>query len=99
MSNVLTSGAVMPVYQQNLDIAWREVDHEAVLVDPVARMLRVLNPAGTFLWSAMAAPSTLEELAGQLSREFGIDTETARKDVDAFLRVLLERKLVREVTP
>lgn len=87
----------MTAYQQNREIAWREVDGEAILVDPLARQLRVLNPAGTFLWAQLEAPRTAEELAALLTAEFDVTAGEARRDVEGFLAHLLGRKLVREV--
>ncbi len=84
-------------YQQDLDIAWREVDGEAVLVDPQARQLRVLNPSGSFLWAQMEKPRSLDDLAGALVKEFAVDPVTARADAEAFVRSLMERKLLKEV--
>ncbi len=87
----------MAKYQQDRDIAWRQVDGEAVLVDPVARLLRVLNPSGCFLWAELEQPRSADELAQLLSHEFDVAPEAARKDVETFLGLLKDRKLVKEI--
>lgn len=57
-----------------------------------------LNPAGTVLWEAMKSPRTAEELAAILREKWpSLDTETARRDVDAFLESLRGHDLV-EIT-
>ncbi len=87
----------MAKYQQDRDIAWRQVDGEAVLVDPVARLLRVLNPSGCYLWAELEHPRSADELVELLAGEFDVTPEAARKDVEAFLGLLKDRKLVKEV--
>ncbi len=87
----------MPKYQQDRDIAWRSVDGEAVLVDPVARELRVLNPVGTAVWAALETPRTLEELTAEIAAAFDVSPGTARADIEAFLAVLRSKKLLREI--
>jgi len=87
----------MPKYQQDRDIAWRSVDGEAVLVDPVARELRVLNPVGTVVWAALETPRTLDELVKEITAAFDVGPEKARADLDAFLAALRSKKLLREI--
>ena len=84
-------------YQQDRDIAWRDVDGEAVLVDPAGRMLRVLNPAGCVLWTELERPRTLDDLAAALAARYEVEPARARADAEAFVRERSARKLVQEI--
>lgn len=75
-------------------VSWREVDGETILLDIDNADYLGLNGAGTLLWRLMAAGTTRTRLIGALHAEFGIDTEQATDDVDAFLHQARQRKLL-----
>jgi coenzyme PQQ synthesis protein D (PqqD) len=78
------------------DVAWREVDGELIAVDLPRSAYLGANPSGTLLWSRLAEGATRVELAQALVDTYGIDTERAHGDVDAFLRDLSSRSLLAE---
>lgn len=81
-------------FRQKPRIAWREIDGEAVLVDPVRGRMLVLNDTGLYLWQALERPKDSRELAESLCTEFDVSADTAAHDVGAFLESLRERNLV-----
>ncbi len=53
-----------------------------------------LNDSGAFLWNNLKEEITKEELTEKLLEEYEIDRETATNDVDEFLTILENRKLL-----
>jgi hypothetical protein len=76
------------------DVAWQEVDGEVVALDEREALYLAANPAGAILWRALANGTTHERLVTGLVAEFGIETDRASADVDAFLADLRERGLL-----
>jgi hypothetical protein len=65
-----------------------------VVLDPAESRYVRLNPAGSLLWDALAAPATLEALAGRLVDAYAVDAARATADASAFVAALAERDLV-----
>ena len=68
---------------------------ETVILDPSTDAYARLNRAGTFLWPLIAEGRRLDELAQALAARFALAPEQARADVEAFVRMLLERGFVQ----
>ena len=78
-------------------VAARRVAGEMVLVpfgarspDPEykAAQLYVLNQTGALIWNLLETPSTVADLARNLTDQYETTDERARADVDAFLRAM-----------
>jgi hypothetical protein len=67
---------------------------ETVILDPSTDAYARLNRSGTFLWPSIAEGSRLQDLAQTLADRFSLPPEQARTDVEAFVRMLLERGFV-----
>ncbi len=67
---------------------------EAVLYDPVAGEVHVLNPMGRLVWEACEAGLTEAELIAALVPATGLSAQTLTADVDAYLRQLASSGLV-----
>ena len=78
------------------DLAWRTVDDELIAIDVRESTYLSANDSGLLMWNALAAGTTKDALTASLVAEYGIDTETASADVDAFLAHLKERGLLDE---
>lgn len=79
---------------RNAGVAWKEVDGEVVALDEREALYLAANPAGAILWRALADGATHGALVNGLVDEFGIDSDRASADVDAFLADLRERGLL-----
>jgi hypothetical protein len=75
-------------------VAWKEVDGEIVALDEQAAVYLAANPAGALLWRTLAGGATRETLVAELMGEYGIDSDRAAADTDAFLHDLRERGLL-----
>lgn len=59
-------------------------------------LMIVLNETGRFLWERLADGAAPGELEAALLAEYGIDGETARRDVQAFIERMRNRGLFEE---
>ena len=72
-------------------IEWRETDGEITLRDARTSQCVALNQTGSLLWLSLAEGATRDHLVGLLVGRFGITSERAFTDVDAFLQDLAWR--------
>ena len=75
-------------------VEWREVDGEIVALDLRDSTYLAINRSGTVVWPGLLAGATREDLSARLTEAFGIDEQTAARDLDDFLRALEERDLL-----
>ena len=83
-------------YRQNEEIAWRTIEGEAVLVEPISGVVFVLNGVGSKIWSMLEQPLSSVEIVETIS----VDYPSQQKigvDVRLFLDNLTERGLIHEV--
>lgn len=71
----------------------REVGDELIIVPlsgNVAQMneLFTLNETARFIWENITENNTVQDLENQLTTTFDIDSDTAKKDIEKFLRQL-----------
>lgn len=55
-----------------------------------------LNESGSFLWKNMTEHTDRESLIMALTKEYGVDKELAAKDVEAFVKNLLDAGVIEE---
>ncbi len=84
-------------YRQNPVIAWREIDSEAVLVDPRDGQIRVLNRTGSTVWNFCGEARTLADIAEHISGKFEITRKQALEDIRDFIEDCLKRDLLQVV--
>ncbi|MGZ4385179.1 MAG: PqqD family protein [Gaiellaceae bacterium] len=75
-------------------LEWRILDDELVALDEPSSTFFTVNRTGRTLWPALARGATREELITLLVTQFGVDQETAGRDLDRFLVALAERGLL-----
>ncbi len=76
------------------DLVWREVGDEVIILDTRASIYASVNESGRVLWLRLAEGATLDDLAGELQREYGLDAADAKRDAEAFVTSLRERDLL-----
>jgi hypothetical protein len=77
-------------------IEWREVEGEIVALDLESSEYIAVNRTGAAIWPLLAEGARRDELAARLVGEYGIDEDSAARDVDAFVKTLSERELLAE---
>lgn len=75
-------------------VEWKEIDGEIVALEADTSTYLAANPSGAVLWQALAVGATRDQLANALASRYGISTETAAGDVDAFVSQLSARGLL-----
>ena len=76
------------------DLHWREIDGEVIALEARGSTYMATNDAGTLLWRALVSGATLEQLADELVRTFGIDRDRAVADADRFVAELVAQGLI-----
>jgi hypothetical protein len=80
------------------DVVWRDAEDELVVLELSTSVYLTLNGTAKLLWEALSGGATTETLVETLIREYEIDSEQARADVEGFLAVLTERNLLVRAT-
>jgi Coenzyme PQQ synthesis protein D (PqqD) len=75
-------------------LEWREIEGEIVAVDTRTSTYVAVNRAGATLWPALVRGATRDDLAAILTNEFKVDRASANTDVDAFIGMLAEQRLL-----
>ena len=76
------------------ELAWREFDGEAVLLDLRTSTYLSTNPAATLLWRELDGGTTQSAMAAALVDAFGISLERATADVTTFIADCRDRDLL-----
>jgi len=75
-------------------MTWQAVDDEIVCLDLATSEYISINVAGTALWPQLLTGEDEAALATTLVDTFGIDEQTARRDVETFLDTLRSKALL-----
>jgi hypothetical protein len=78
-------------YRANEVVSCAEEDEDgALLYNPDKDDSVLLNPSGRSIWALLAAPRTLDEIAGHLTATYpSVTLEQATQDADKFIQSLL----------
>lgn len=82
---------------RNSAVLWRELDGEAILLDPQEGCSYNLNQVGTLIWTLLDGKHTLAGIATTLCEAFEVEHAQALQDVQQLVNELLEHKLLSEV--
>jgi hypothetical protein len=85
---------IEPLKLRSEQLAWREIEGEAVVLDLRSGTYLSVNVVGRMLWTQLADGATPAELYATVAEAFEIDPATAREDVNRFLTDLTERGLL-----
>lgn len=53
-----------------------------------------INESGEFIWRQLLEDTDTETVAAALCAEYEVDRETALKDVEAFVNILMDKKVL-----
>jgi hypothetical protein len=84
--------------QRNGVVLWRELDGEAILLDPQEGCSYNLNPVGTFIWKLLDGTHSFEAIASALCEVYEVDYPQALDDVGKLVNDLRANKLLSENT-
>ena len=77
-------------------VLWREVEGEAVLLDPASGHYFGLEGAGSALWKRLQSPATFDDLRRTVREEFDMPEKAVEPDIEEFLRALCDAGLCDE---
>jgi hypothetical protein len=80
--------------QRNGAVLWRELEGEAVLLDPAEGCTYNLNRVGTLIWKLLDGNHTTNDIASVICQEFEVEHEQALQDVEKMLTELLNNNLL-----
>ena len=84
-------------------VLFKELDGETVLLDLASENYFKLDEVGTRIWQLLAENGDPEQAFKTILREFEVDRDTLRVDMDLLLSQLLDAGLLKssndEVTP
>ncbi len=75
-------------------VLWRELDGEAILLDPRAGCSYNLNPVGTLIWKLLDGQHDAEAIVTAICEAYEVEPEQAERDMQHLLNELLTNKLV-----
>lgn len=75
-------------------VEWRHVEGQILALHTSSSTFFNTNSTGALLWSALAEGRTREQLADELVAKYKIEIQTARRDVDSFLKALERQNLL-----
>lgn len=55
-----------------------------------------LNDSGSFFWDCLLKDTTVDNVVKTVTGEYDVDEATAKKDVEAFVKMLRENNLLEE---
>lgn len=75
-------------------IMQEEFDHTGIVFNPDSNKVMTLNASGVELWKAFEKNHSIEEAALMLTEKFEVNIDTARRDAEAFAKILVEKGLL-----
>lgn len=77
-------------------VAAREIEAELVLLDLEEGSFFVSRGTGPRIWQLLASGSSVDEVAELVAKRYGLAVEPVKRDVETFVELLLERRLLEE---
>lgn len=79
---------------RNTSVLWRELDGEAILLDPKEGCSYNLNPVGTLIWKLLDGQHTTGDIIAAVCEAYEVEPEQAGQDVELLLNDLRANKLI-----
>ncbi len=84
---------------RNPSVLWRELDGEAILLDPQAGCSYNLNPVGTLIWKLLDGQHENTAIVAAICEAYEVEPEQAERDMQQLLGDLLTNKLIGFSSP
>ena len=86
-------------YQRAEELPFQTLQDELVVLVPREWMHHLIEGVGVDIWEYLQQPHAGDEILAMVLENFEVPEATARRDVEQFLTLMVERKLIRVVTP
>ena len=60
------------------------------------RLPITLNDSGSFFWDCLTHETTIDKVVEKVISEYDIDTETAKRDIEKFIKMLEDNNLLEK---
>jgi hypothetical protein len=84
---------------RNTSVLWRELDGEAILLDPKVGCSYNLNPVGTMIWKLLDGQHGSDDIVQAICEAYEVEQEQAKQDVELLLDELHKNELVIASSP
>ena len=85
------------IVQRAEEVVSKKIGSAWIILESNKKYIRHLNASAGYLWSLVKSPITVSELSKKLAKKYSIDLKTAEKDVLEFVKLYLEKRLLRKV--
>ncbi len=82
--------------QRNTTVLWRELDGEAILLNPKEGCSYNLNHVGTLIWKMLDGNHTPNDIAKAVCELYEVEYEQALRDVEQLLDELRDNNLLSD---
>ena len=79
---------------RNSSVLWRELDGEAILLNPKEGCSYNLNNVGTLIWKMLDGEHSIDDIAKAICEYYEVEHEQALQDMRQLLNELRENNLV-----
>ena len=79
---------------RNPSVLWRELDGEAILLNPKEGCSYNLNPVGTLIWKLLDGQHTTTDIIAAICEAYEVESEQASQDATILLDDMLANKLI-----
>lgn len=86
----------MSSYTLSDDVTWRDVDEEMIVLHLPTGKYYTFNNTGHLVWQQLAAGKDSSDITLQIMDKYEVDEETAVRDLNTFIKGLIEHNLISE---
>ena len=79
---------------RNSSVLWRELDGEAILLNPKEGCSYNLNNVGTLIWKMLDGEHSIDDIAQAICEYYEVEYDQALQDMSQLLNELRENNLV-----
>ncbi|HKV57382.1 MAG TPA: PqqD family protein [Ktedonobacteraceae bacterium] len=79
---------------RNPSVLWRELDGEAILLNPKEGCSYNLNPVGTLIWKLLDGQHTTTDIIATICEVYEVEPEQASQDAKVLLDDMRTNKLI-----
>ena len=79
---------------RNKEIVWRNLEGEAVLLNPHSGKYYGLNEVGCSFWEKVDGENSMETIIDLLLEEYAVDKKTLEQDLEELAQDLEEREII-----
>jgi hypothetical protein len=84
---------------RNPSVLWRELDGEAILLDPGVGCSYTLNPVGTLIWKLLDGQHSMEDIVAAICEAYEVAAGQAGQDAQRLFDELLANGLASVSAP